>query len=161
MQNPKGFAIDLLEFLSKYSEYLSSLDGITLSNNDHEKLRHIVMSLEGLKNIIKNNPDVEIQCIGHFKLLFELLSCNNFKAIQKGALEVISNVTKNQECVNDIAANDVVVHLLLCLNTLKDSQLQILEVLYALMSTTKIVKDALNKGINCLNEFIRKLIMYQ
>lgn len=105
------------------------------------------MSLEGLKNIIKNNPDVEIQCIGHFKLLFELLSCNNFKAIQKGALEVISNVTKNQECVNDIAANDVVVHLLLCLNTLKDSQLQILEVLYALMSTTKIVKDALNKGI--------------
>lgn len=140
-----------MEFLSKHSEYLTSLDGITLAENDNEKLRHIVMSLEGLKNIIKNNPDVEIQCIGHFKLLFQLLSCNNnnnnnFKAIQKGALEVIINVTKNQECVNDIAANDVVVHLLLCLNTLKDSQLQILEALYALMSTTKIVKDALNKG---------------
>ncbi|XP_043463949.1 dnaJ homolog subfamily C member 13 [Leptopilina heterotoma] len=151
IENSKGFTIDLLEFLSKYSEYLISLDGITLAEKDNEKLRHIVMSLEGLKNIIKNNPDVEIQCIGHFKLLFQLLSCNNnnnnnFKAIQKGALEVIINVTKNQECVNDIAANDVVVHLLLCLNTLKDSQLQILEALYALMSTTKIVKDALNKG---------------
>lgn len=104
------------------------------------------MSLDALKNIIKSNPGVEIQCIGHFKLLFGFTSCNNFKAIQKAALEVISNVTKNQECVNDIAANEVILHLLLCLNSLKDSQLLILETLYALMSTTKIVKDALNKG---------------
>ena len=116
------------------------------------------MSLEALKNVIKNNPDVEIQCIGHFKLLFGLLSCNNFKAIQKGALEVISNVTKNQECVNDIAANEVVAHLLLCLNSLKDCQLLTLEILYALMSTTKIVKDALSKGKDnkiILNLYIR------
>lgn len=104
------------------------------------------MSLEALKNIIETNPGVEIQCIGHFKLLFSLASCSDFKPIQKAALQVISNVTKNQECVNDIAANQVILHLLLCLNSLKDSQLLILETLYALMSTTKIVKDALNKG---------------
>ena len=119
---------------------------MTLTKKDQEKLRSIVLSLEALKNVIKNNPGVEMQCIGHFTLLFGLLSCNNFKPVQRGALEVISNVTRNNECVNDIAANEVVVHLLLALHTLKDCQLVILETLYALMSTTKIVKDALGKG---------------
>ncbi|KAF7993906.1 hypothetical protein HCN44_011175 [Aphidius gifuensis] len=146
IENPKGFTIDLLDYLSKSTEYLSSLSSMTLSKKDQEKLRNIVMSLEALKNVIVNNPGIEMQCIGHFTLLFGLLSCNNFKQIQKGALEVISNVTKNHECVNDIAANEVIVHLLLTLQTLKDCQLLILETLYGLMSTTKIVKDALTKG---------------
>ncbi|KAK0084129.1 hypothetical protein PV325_007587 [Microctonus aethiopoides] len=146
IENPKGFTIDLLDFLSKSSDYLGSLNSMALSKKDQEKLRTIVMSLEALKNVIKNNPGIEIQCIGHFNLLFNLLSCNNFKPIQKGALEVINNVTKNNECVNDIAANEVVVHLLLILYSLKECQLLTLETLYALMSTTKIVKDALAKG---------------
>ncbi|XP_058807941.1 dnaJ homolog subfamily C member 13 isoform X2 [Phymastichus coffea] len=147
IENPKGFTIDLLDFLGKSAEYIGSLNAnVNLTKNDHEKLRGIVMSLEALKNVIKSNPGVEIQCIGHFKLLFSLASSSNFKPIQRAAIEVISTVTKNQECVNDIAANEVVLHLLLCLNSLKDSQLLILETLYALMSTTKIVKDALNKG---------------
>ena len=136
----------MLDFLSKSTDYLASLDSMTLTKKDQEKLRSIVLSLEALKNVIKNNPGVEMQCIGHFTLLFGLLSCNNFKPVQRGALEVISNVTRNNECVNDIAANEVVVHLLLALHTLKDCQLVILETLYALMSTTKIVKDALGKG---------------
>jgi DnaJ family protein C protein 13 len=152
-QNPKEFTIDLLDFLKKSASYVTSLNGnTTLTKKDHQHLKCIVMSLEALKNIIKNNPGVEIQCIGHFKLLFTLSSCNNFKPIQKAALEIINNVTKNQECVNDIAANEVILHLILCLNSLKDSQLLILETLYALMSTTKIVKDALNKGkFNCID----------
>lgn len=104
------------------------------------------MSLDALKNVIQNNPGVEIQCIGHFKLLFSLASSSNVKPIQNAALQVISTVTKNQECVNDIAANEVILHLLMCLNSLRESQLLILESLYALMSTTKIVKDALNRG---------------
>lgn len=122
------------------------MGNMALAKKDQEKLEHIVMSLEALKNVIKNNPGIELQCIGHFRLLFGLLSCNNFKLIQKNALEVISNVTKNQECVDDIAANEVIVHLLLALNSLQECQLLILETLYALMSSTKIVKDALSKG---------------
>jgi len=118
-----------------------------LGRKDHEKLEHIVMALKALKNVIKNNPGIELQCMGHFKLLFGLLSCNNLKLIQKSALEVISNVTKNQECVDDIAANDVIVHLLLCLHGVKECQLLALETLYALMSSTRIVKDALAKGL--------------
>ncbi|XP_066599154.1 dnaJ homolog subfamily C member 13 isoform X2 [Prorops nasuta] len=146
IENPKSFTINLLESLSKSSEYLASVGSVSLSKKDQERVMHIIMSLEALKNVIKNNPGIELQCIGHFKLLFGFLSCNNFKPIQKCALEVISNVTKNQECVNDIAANDVIVHLLLCLNSLKEYQILTLETLYALMSSTRIVKDALNKG---------------
>jgi len=137
----------LLEFLLLSSEYLTSLGSIPQSKKDQEKLEHIVMALRALNNVIKNNPGIELQCMGHFKLLFGLLNCNNFKLIQKSALEIISNVTKNQECVDDIAANEVVVHLLLCLHSLKECQLLALETLYALMSSTKIVKDAIAKGL--------------
>jgi DnaJ family protein C protein 13 len=91
-------------------------------------------------------PGVEIQCIGHFCLLFGLLSVDSCKPIQHGALNVISSVTQNQECVNDIAASDVLVHLLLILFSLPDAQITALDTLYALMHTTRIVKDALAKG---------------
>jgi len=95
---------------------------------------------------------VEIQCIGHFRLLFGLLSVDSCKPIQRGALNVISSVTQNQECVNDIAASDVLVPLLLTLHSVPDAQVTTLEILYALMHTTKIVKDSLAKGehIHCL-----------
>jgi hypothetical protein len=89
---------------------------------------------------------VEIQCIGHFRLLFGLLSVDSCKPIQCGALNVISSVTQNQECVNDIAASDVLVPLLLTLYSVPDAQITTLDILYALMHTTKIVKDALAKG---------------
>ncbi|XP_014205201.1 dnaJ homolog subfamily C member 13 isoform X1 [Copidosoma floridanum] len=147
IENPKGFTIDLLDYLTKILDF-SIMPGknVALVKKDQENLKNITMSLEALKNIIKNNPGVEIQCIGHFKLLFNLLNYSDFKVIQNAALLVISNVTKNQECVNDIAANEVILNLLLSLNSLKDSQLLVVETLYALMSTTKIVKEALNKG---------------
>lgn len=103
------------------------------------------MALQALYNIIKNNVGVEIQCIGHFPLIFGLLSVPN-KLIQKGALDVVTAVTRNHECVNDIAACEVLGHLLLVLYTLTEQQLQTLETLYALMSTTKIVKESLSKG---------------
>nr|XP_031831200.1 dnaJ homolog subfamily C member 13 [Nomia melanderi] len=146
IENPKSFTINLLDFLSDSWEYLTSIGNVALAKKDQRKLKHIVMSLEALRNVIKNNPGIELQCIGHFRLLFGLLNSNNFKLIQKHALEVISSVTRNQECVDDIAANEVMVYLLLSLNTLKECQLLILETLYALMSSTKIVKDALSKG---------------
>ena len=104
------------------------------------------MALEALCNVIKNNPGVEIQCIGHFRLLFGLLAVDSCKPVQRGALNVIASVTQNQECVNDIAASDVLVHLLLTLYSLPDAQIITLDTLYALMHTTKIVKEALNKG---------------
>lgn len=138
----------MLDYLTKTFDFVANLENNCIATPEkvQDVLKSINMTLEALKNVIINNPGVEIQCIGHFKLLFNFLSYNDFKMIQKAALLVINNVTKNQECVNDIAANEVILNLLLCLNSLKDCQILILETLYALMSTTKIVKEALNKG---------------
>lgn len=52
-------------------------------------------------------PGVEMQCIGYFNLLFYLLRLQLSAEVQQAALEVISVVTSNQECVNDIAATEV------------------------------------------------------
>lgn len=104
------------------------------------------MCLEALRNIIKNSPGVETQCIGYFPILFALLNVSQQPAIQKGAIDVINAVTRNQDCVNDIAASEVLANLLLLLYSLPDQQTTILDSLYALMSTTKIVREALNKG---------------
>lgn len=146
-QNSKGFIVDLLEFLTNQYESLQSLANIAYSVTIEDRLKHSYMALEALFNVIKNTAGVEIQCIGHFRLLFGLLSVSCQK-IQKGALNVLSTVTRNQECVNDIASCEILGYLLLALYTLTENQMQILETLYALMSTTKIVKEALNKGTN-------------
>lgn len=145
LQNPKTFTIDLLKYLSEQFDHLRALENIAFSVTIEDRLKYTVMTLEALANVIKNNVGVEIQCIGHFHLLFYLLSVS-YSPIQKGALSVISIVTRNNECVNDIAASEVLGHLLLVLYTIQDSQPLILTILYALMSTTKIVKEALNKG---------------
>lgn len=137
--------MDLLNFLGEQSQHLLNLVNIAYSVTIEDRLNHSVMALEALTHVIRNNTNVELQCIGHFRLLFNLLNVTH-APIQKGAISVISVVTRNNECINDIAASDVLGYLLLVLYTIQDSQTQILDTLYALMSTTKIVKEALSKG---------------
>lgn len=81
-----------------------------------------------------------------------MLSLENCQVVQKGALEVIHSVTKNHECVNDIGASQVLAHLLVLLYTLTDNETQqlTLDTLYGLSSTTKIVKEAVTKGMKNL-----------
>lgn len=85
-------------------------------------------------------------CIGYFQLLFSLLNINEFQAIQQSALHVIATATRNQECVNDIAAIGVIVYLLLALYTLPSEQVTVLTTLSALSTSGTIVKDVLSKG---------------
>lgn len=91
---------------------------------------------------------VELQCIGHFRLIFALLCLDNYHIVQKGALDVIFSVTKSQECVQDIANSDVLGCLLLLFFSLSDpdSQSLVLDTLYGLTSLTKMVKEAVTKG---------------
>jgi len=89
---------------------------------------------------------VEIQCIGFFKLLFSMMIIDGCTRVQQCTLEVINNVTANQECVGDIAASEVLANLLLLFVSLPKSTQLTLETLYSLSSNTKIVKEALNKG---------------
>lgn len=89
---------------------------------------------------------VEMQCIGHFKLLFYLLRIQLSTEVQEAALHVISIVTTNQECVNDIAASEVLSSLLMVIPSLPKSTQLVLETLYALVSNTKIVKELMLRG---------------
>lgn len=137
--------VDLLEFLKEQSEYLLNLVNISYSTTIENRIQSSVMALQALINVIRNNAGVETQCIGHFRFLFKLLNVSCIP-VQKGVLNVICLVTRNNECVNDISSSEVLGYLLLVLYVLPDLQPQILETLYALMTTTKIVKEALNKG---------------
>ncbi|XP_042910016.2 dnaJ homolog subfamily C member 13 isoform X1 [Parasteatoda tepidariorum] len=161
LQNPKHFTLELLDYLCSQAQYLYSLmslqsSGIKTETNQ-ARLKSVENALQALSNVIKNNPGVEMQCIGHFKLLFSLLRLDNCSSVQALAIDVIAGVTGNQECVNDIAASDVLVYLLLILHSFKitSSQITVLEILLPLMSNGKLVKDAMNKGavIYLLNLF--------
>lgn len=144
-QNPKGFAAALLEFLSDQHQHLQALENIAYSVTIDSRLKNTVMALDALGNAIVNHQGVEAQCIGHFPLLFSLLAVP-VAAVQRAALGVVSIATRNNECVNDIAAADLVGHLLLLLHSLPDSRHDVLATLHALVSTTRIVKEALAKG---------------
>ncbi|XP_005092836.1 dnaJ homolog subfamily C member 13 isoform X2 [Aplysia californica] len=152
MENPKGFTIDLLDFLGSQAQYLHSLMMLQQQQKanpspDHvERLGKVEMALEALRNIIKASPGVEIQCIGHFKLIFALLRMEEFSKLQQFTLEVINCVTGNQECVKDIAAAEVLGYLLFSLQSVPACRILTLESLFSLMSNTQIVKEAMVKG---------------
>ena len=61
-----------------------------------------------------------MQCIGHFKLLLSLLGLEGCVEVQRSVLALIESVTSNAECVNDIAASEVMlkvilIHIINCL----------------------------------------------
>lgn len=84
-QNPKGFTLDLLEFLGKQSQ----------CELTEQVIENMIMSMEALANVIKINPGVEIQCIGHFGLIFGLLSARSYPEVQKRALRVFKFLMAN------------------------------------------------------------------
>ncbi|XP_070570129.1 dnaJ homolog subfamily C member 13-like isoform X2 [Ptychodera flava] len=152
LEDPKDFTVKLLDFLGSQAQYLHSL--MQLSGLDTKKattaqktrLHQVEMALEALRNVIRNSPGCEAQCIGHFRLLFSLLRVKGAGKIQQLALEVIAGVTGNKDCVTNIADSDVLVYLLLVLQTLPTGRLTVLETLHALSSNTKIIKEAMAKG---------------
>lgn len=157
LENAKGFTIDLLDFLGSQAQYLHSLLMLQQKQSNKNspegqgstqmsRLGQVEMALEALRNVIRNNPGVEIQCIGHFKLLFCLLRLDDCAKLQQFALDVINCVSANQECVKDIAASEVLGYLLIAIQSLQSCQVLTLETMSALMSSTKIVKEALAKG---------------
>lgn len=161
LQDPNRFTLDLLDYLGSQAQYLHSLMALTAAkvgvNKNIERLKNVEMALEALKNVIRNNPGVEIQCIGHFKLLFSLLRLDGCSKVQAHAIDVIAGVTGNQECVNDIAASEVLVYLLLVLHSFSNStsQITVLETMLPLMSNNRLVKESMYKGavIYLLNLF--------
>lgn len=121
--NAKEFTAALLDYIGTQTQYLHS--ALVLSSNQNEikpkaqlseeRLKNMEMSLQALCNVIKYNLGVETVCIGSFKLLFSLLKLEQLTQLQLMAINVISSVSNNQECVADIAASEVLVYLLLVL----------------------------------------------
>jgi len=102
--------------------------------------------LEALRNVIRHNDGVEVNCIGHFKLLFMLLRLGASPLIQSHTLEMLISATANKDCVVDIANADVLVSLLLVLHSFTAGQPLALDCLYSLSSNSKIVKDMIQTG---------------
>jgi DnaJ family protein C protein 13 len=167
LEDAKKFCIDLLDYLGSHAQYLYSLlmnpsssssssSSSTDKNESYKlKLKNIESALEALRNVIRHNDGVEVQCIGHFKLLFMLLRLSSSPIIQSVSLELLISVTANQSCVNDIANVDVLVNLLLVLHSFTTGQQLAIDCLYALSSNSKIVKDMVATGglLYCLHIF--------
>ena len=132
-----------------------------------EKLKHSEMALEALANVIKHNrgniksrqweynhyshiycafQGVEIQCIGHFKLLFCLLRLESYKRLQEMTLNVLVNVTGSKECIDDISASQVFHFLLQSIYSLPEQRAVSLAVLNSLVGDTRLVKECLAQG---------------
>lgn len=153
LENAKSFCFDLLDFLGSHAQYLYSslmnplsIKNPTETSESTHKLLNIEIGLEALRNVIRHNDGVEIQCIGHFKLLFMLLRLSTSPQLQSLTLEMLISVTANQNCVNDIANADVLISLLLVLYSFNAGQQLALDCLYALSSHSKIVKDMVTTG---------------
>ncbi|XP_060515817.1 dnaJ homolog subfamily C member 13 [Cylas formicarius] len=145
IKEPKNLVVDILAYLNDQSSYLFNLVNIAYSVTIEKRLEHSTMALAALTNVVRNNTGVEMQCIGHFRLVFSLLNVSH-APIAFGALNLIGVVARNNECINDIAASGVLGHLLLVLFLMPEAQEQVLDILRALMTNTKIVKESLNKG---------------
>uniref|UniRef100_A0A3B5MEJ4 J domain-containing protein n=1 Tax=Xiphophorus couchianus TaxID=32473 RepID=A0A3B5MEJ4_9TELE len=162
LEYPKAFAACLLDYVGSQAQYLHTLLAMSQSNKvesqQHaERLCFAEMALEALRNVIKNNPGSESECIGHFKLLFSLLRVHGAGRVQQLVLEVVNTVTSNQECVSNIAESLVLSNLLLLLHSLPSSRQMVLETLHALTSNTKIVKEAMAKAF--LQDDLRQILI--
>lgn len=116
-----------------------------------DPVENIISVLKALISVIKTNPNVELQCIGYFELLFGFVSTNfgeRDKEIKSLGLEIVSLVSRNKECVNEIAACEILGQFLTALkdDELKPMQLRVLETLSGLLNVQRMVKEAQSKG---------------
>lgn len=114
-------------------------------------VENIVSVLKALIAVIKSCPNVELQCIGHFDMLFGFVSSSlsdSDKETKSLGLEIVSLVSRNKECVSEIAACELLGQFLIALKDeeLKHQQSRVLETLSGLLNIQMIVKEAQNKG---------------
>lgn len=111
----------------------------------------IIMVMKSLIAVINANPNIEMQCIGYFDLLFQLL-CQNMTeydhVIKQLALEIISLVSRNKDCVSEISACDILGSYLTSLKDpdLKNVTQKVLDTLSGLVNMQRMVKEAQAKG---------------
>ncbi|KAK9497827.1 hypothetical protein O3M35_003746 [Rhynocoris fuscipes] len=143
IQNPKQFVLDLLKFLTSYNA-----DKVILTADD---LENVVKVLESLYNVVNNNQGVSIQIIGQFSFLFNIISSDTANDdMKKWALSVVKIASRTQECIEDIAANSLVISLFLALYDLPAYRILALDCLHALITSSTIVKQIVVLLIFCI-----------
>uniref|UniRef100_A0A2I3HZT1 DnaJ heat shock protein family (Hsp40) member C13 n=1 Tax=Nomascus leucogenys TaxID=61853 RepID=A0A2I3HZT1_NOMLE len=138
LEVPKAFAASLLDYIGSQAQYLHTFMAIThaakVESEQHgDRLPRVEMALEALRNVIKYNPGSESECIGHFKLIFSLLRVHGAGQVQQLALEVKTLGQSLSEVEVGFFVSSFCRQL-------------VLETLYALTSSTKIIKEAMAKG---------------
>ncbi|KAL1438694.1 hypothetical protein MTO96_047883 [Rhipicephalus appendiculatus] len=153
LENPRQFALDLLDFVGSQAQYLHSARSLDDNNVGQasggvQRVAQTEQALQALHNVLRNNPGLESLCVGHFRLLFCLLSLDGCRGLQAVTVQVIQALTGSQECVSDIANSEVLVYLLLVLVTFKQAEqrLVVLDTLLPLVSNSRLVKEAIAKG---------------
>ncbi|XP_076821267.1 dnaJ homolog subfamily C member 13-like isoform X2 [Clavelina lepadiformis] len=146
VEDPRFFAQKLIDFLGSQAENNHNSQKNSVPIMSHENTKNCLAALKALSNVMKNHSETATVCIGHFKLIFSLLRVENASEMQLMALEVLSSVTSNKMCVENIADSRVVTLLLLTLESLPAGCPTVLEVLHALASNPKIVKEMLQQG---------------
>ncbi|XP_024081075.1 dnaJ homolog subfamily C member 13 isoform X2 [Cimex lectularius] len=134
--NVKEFVLDILDYLKEN----------TNKTKLEEESNNILMALTAFNHVVHKYQDVAIQCIGQMKLLFSMLMLDNYEQIQLKTLQILSQITKIQECVNDVAACGVLLDLLLVLYSLPTHQSIALNILHNLITSSAIVKEIITKG---------------
>ena len=77
------------------------------------------------------------------------------------ALQVLLNVTGSTECIDDIAANHVLVNILHVLYTLPEHRVMALDLLNAVAGDTRLVKETLQYGKFIFTKIQRRALVLQ
>ncbi|KNC81866.1 hypothetical protein SARC_05839 [Sphaeroforma arctica JP610] len=119
---------------------------------------HLLQAISALSNLISHYQGVERHTIGHYPQLGTYLhvdeSADDLKqqlAVVLAMLQVFEQVVANKDCVNDIAANNIIASLCLLIPVLETHTddrpcLRLLEVLSVLASNAKIVTQLRDSG---------------
>ncbi|CAH8660299.1 unnamed protein product, partial [Dicrocoelium dendriticum] len=135
---------------SDLSASLSELDDIDWSAEAESisnlTLSRLIISLDALSNVIHHNVGVEVQCIGHFPLLFSITQLHGYPELQTRALEVIQSVSSNNECLADIAASQVLSSMAMLFPSLPRCHQLLIETFDHLVMSTPLLKELVYSG---------------
>uniref|UniRef100_A0A0R3XB42 DUF1741 domain-containing protein n=1 Tax=Hydatigena taeniaeformis TaxID=6205 RepID=A0A0R3XB42_HYDTA len=144
LDNPKSFVIDLLNYLKVELALLpKTSDGLPTTTR---RVAHLESALEALCNVVRSYTGVELQCIGHFGILFGILELNGYTDLKLRSIEVLHTVAKNSECLNDIYASNLLVIAVILFRALPIAHLPLLDFFAHVVSLNSLLKELVYAG---------------
>lgn len=144
LDNPKGFVIDLLNYLKTELALLPRVsDGFPATT---KRVSHLESALEALRNVVHSYAGVELQCIGHFDILFGILELEGYADLKLRSIEVLHAVAKNPECLNDIHASNLLVVAVILFRALPLAHLPLLDFFAHVVAVNSLLKELVYAG---------------